>query len=106
MQRARAPRSRVKHGLALAAERAGRLKLNGRLRGYSPLSRLLELEGLVLGATGKRALWRALREVDDESLRSIDLVSLERRADAQLAELEQHRLEAARLVAAAEPRSG
>ncbi len=60
----------------------------------------------MLGATGKRALWRALREVDDESLRSIDLVSLERRADAQLAELEQHRLEAARLVAAAEPRSG
>lgn len=47
------------------AERAGRLKLNGRLRGYSPLSRLLEVEGLAIGVEGKRRLWVALHAVAD-----------------------------------------
>jgi hypothetical protein len=36
------------------------LKLNGQLRGYSPLSRLDELELLQIGVAGKRRLWRAL----------------------------------------------
>ena len=36
--------SRLKIGLARAAERAARLKLNGRALGYSPLSRVIELE--------------------------------------------------------------
>ena len=39
---------------------SGRLKPNGQLTGYSPLSRLVELEGLSLGITGKLGLWRAL----------------------------------------------
>ena len=34
------------------AEKAGRLKLNGSLLTYSPLSRLVELEGLSLGVEG------------------------------------------------------
>jgi hypothetical protein len=93
-----APRSRLKAGLAVAAERAGRLKLNGRLLGYSPLSRLLELEALSLGITGKRALWRALRLVDDPRLREFDFAALEARADDQLARLQASRLEAARVA--------
>ena len=47
MQRLGVRRSRVKPALALAAERAGRLKPNGRLASYSPLSRFEELEFLV-----------------------------------------------------------
>jgi hypothetical protein len=43
-----------------AAEKLGRLKLNGQLTGYSPLSRQLELEILYVGITGKMRLWRAL----------------------------------------------
>ena len=40
-------------------EKAGRLKLNGQLKGYSPLPRLVELEGLALGVTAKLASgWR------------------------------------------------
>src|SRR5690606_28825346 len=34
---------------ALIGERLGRLKMNGRVRGYSPLSRVLEIEGLMAG---------------------------------------------------------
>ena len=95
-------RSPIKPVLARAFERIGRLKLNGRLTSYSPLSRVLELEGLVMGVTGKRALWRALRELDAElpPLGGFDLDALERRADAELAELERHRLDAARLALA------
>lgn len=53
-------RSRVKEMLALVAERVGRLKMNGRMRGYSPLSRVLELDMLLAGIDSKRTLWRAL----------------------------------------------
>ena len=39
--------------MAWSAEKFGRLKLNGQLSGYSPLSRLEELEILALVAEGK-----------------------------------------------------
>jgi hypothetical protein len=100
-------KSRFKRTLALALERVGRLKLNGQLTGYSPLSRLVELEGLALGVAGKRALWVALQEVagTEPRLREFDFDLLRRRAEEQLAGLERHRLEAARLAFAA-PRAG
>ena len=53
--------SRAKAALAWAGERAGRLKPNGQLTGYSPLSRVLELEALSVGIAGKLALWRSSR---------------------------------------------
>ena len=89
---------KVKSGMGWAAEKAGRLKLNGQLTGYSPLSRLWEIEGLVLGVTGKRSLWRSLKQVAEKDPRVavIDLDRLEKRAQAQLEELERHRLEAAK----------
>ena len=40
---------RLKAAAAWGGEKLGRLKLNGQLRGYSPLSRVVELEGLALG---------------------------------------------------------
>jgi len=57
------PRDQVKNALAWGAERAGRFKLNGQLTGYSPLSRVVELEGLITGISGKISLWRALLEL-------------------------------------------
>lgn len=54
------PVDRAKIALGWTAEKVGRLKPNGRLRGYSPLGRLLELEGLLAGVHAKQALWRAL----------------------------------------------
>jgi hypothetical protein len=96
--------SRLKQALALALERMGRLKLNGQLTGYSPLSRLVELEGLALGVTGKRALWIALQEITgtEPRLREFDFDELRRRAEEQLAGLERLRIEAARLALAVE----
>jgi len=55
--------SRVKDAPAWIGEKLGRLKLNGRITGYSPLSRLLELEGLFLGLSGQIRLWNALGTV-------------------------------------------
>ena len=50
-------RTTPKSAGAWTAEKFGRLKPNGQLTGYSPLSRLVELEGLKLGITGKLGLW-------------------------------------------------
>jgi hypothetical protein len=86
---------------AWAAEKIGRLKLNGQLTGYSPLSRLVELEGLHMGITGKRAMWATLDQVMGAGVPGLDFVELRRRAERQAAEVEEHRLEAAQ--AALEP---
>jgi hypothetical protein len=87
---------RLKAAAAWGGERLARLKLNGQLRGYSPLSRVVELEGLVLGVTGKRALWVTLGGLarDRPVLVAEELVRLRRRAESQLAGLETHRLQA------------
>jgi hypothetical protein len=79
------------------AEKLGRFKLNGRLVGYSPLSRVIELEALALGVTGKLALWRALEDLAAEhpDLVSFDLRGLIERAKRQRDELEVLRREAA-----------
>jgi len=47
------------------AERAGRLKANGRIVRRSPLAPMLELELLRLGVEGKVAGWRTLRRLAD-----------------------------------------
>jgi hypothetical protein len=57
---------RKKLVVAWAGEKAGRLKPNAQLVGYSPLSPLIELEVLSLGIEGKRMLWIALKAVADE----------------------------------------
>lgn len=78
---------RLKPAAMRVAERLGRLKLNGRLRGYSPLSRLLELEILEAGVAGKRRLWRALDEGAGERLAALDLAALDERAGEQIRRL-------------------
>ena len=47
--------SKTKEAVAGVGEKVGRLKLNGQIRGYSPLSRVLELEALAVGVPGS---WR------------------------------------------------
>lgn len=78
------------------AEKLGRLKLNGRLRGYSPLSRVVEIEALALGVHAKLALWRALQTLEPlpAPLASAGLPELAARAERQMAGLEEHRLRA------------
>ena len=88
----------LKDAAAWLGEKVGRLKLNGQLVGYSDLSRLVELDGLALGITGKLALWRGLKEADIPAIRAtgVDLAALEERARKQRDELEDYRLRAAR----------
>lgn len=88
--------SKVKDGALWAAEKAGRLKPNNRLTGYSPLSRVIELEGLVIGVTGKLALWRSLAQLGDERLAEFDLAALAAGAESQRERIEGLRVRAVR----------
>jgi hypothetical protein len=93
----------VKQAAGWGLEKVGRLKLNGRLAGYSPLSRLVEVEGLWVGVEGKLSLWRSLLAVADEDSR-LDrsrLRELEGRAEEQLRRLDEHRGPVARDALAA-----
>jgi hypothetical protein len=83
--------SRIKQAAAVLAERAGRLKLNGTLVRRSPLSGLVELEGLGLLLEGSRALWRALERAGAVS----DAAARAERAERLLVRTESLRLDAA-----------
>jgi hypothetical protein len=97
MQRLSVRLDRIKTTLAWGVEKAGRFKLNGQLLGYSPLSRLEEIETLSLGVEGKLALWRALQAThgSDPRLAAIDLDELIGRARSQRRRLERQRVRAA-----------
>ena len=86
---------RIKVAGGWTAEKFGRLKLNGQLKGYSPLSRLVELEGLHLGISGKLELWRMLKQTAEGRLRSVDLDELIKRAESQRRRLAPYRKAAA-----------
>lgn len=97
---------RAKQVGAWIAEKLGRLKLNGRLLGYSPLSRVEELEALRLGITGKRALWRTLLRLAprEERLSTAELERLLERAESQLRTIEEcHAAAVADAFAVGEP---
>lgn len=78
-------RNVFKEGAALAAERVGRLKLNGRLFHYSPLSRLEELELFEASASANAALWETLQALSDHEPRldPAQLATRHHRAKAQ-----------------------
>lgn len=80
--------SRLKNGLAVAAEKVGRLKLNGRLVRRSPLSTLVELEVLETGIFGKRSLWTSLAALEHPRLAAFDFAALVERAESQIAVVE------------------
>ncbi|MEX2107507.1 MAG: hypothetical protein WD827_01315 [Solirubrobacterales bacterium] len=98
MDRLGAGQSKFKPAAAVLGERLGRLKLNGRLWGYSPLSRLDELELLQIGVVGKRRLWRALEHTHADDLSDFELGALAERATGQLRRLEALHLKAASLA--------
>ena len=88
---------RAKLAAAWVGERLGRLKPNAQLRGYSPLSPLIELDVLLVGITGKLHLWTALAEVAGEH--DLDLARLKEltaRAGAQRSAVEERRVTVAR----------
>jgi predicted DNA-binding ribbon-helix-helix protein len=81
--------STVKQITALAAERLGRLKLNGRAVRTSPLSVLVELEGLIGAVSMKRQLWATLGTLAARGpRRDTELEALIERADDQRTRLQ------------------
>lgn len=98
MDRLGVGQSKLKPLAAVLGERLGRLKLNGQLWGYSPLSRLDELELLQIGVVGKRRLWRALEHTHAGELPGFDFGALAERATEQLRQLEALHLKAAALA--------
>ena len=96
MDRLGVKQDRLKRTAGFVGEKLGRLKPNAHLIGYSPLSRVVELEVLSLGIEGKLGLWRALlhRVPDDERFDPDELAALIERAERQRTDLEPYRLRA------------
>jgi hypothetical protein len=94
--------SRWKIAAALTAEQLGQLKINGRLRRYSPLSRLADLELLIAAILTKESLWQTLTVVAEHrpELGRFDFDDLQRRALDQRMQLEAHRAATARAALA------
>ena len=91
MERVGARMRRWRQAGAALGELVSRVKPNGKLFSYSPLSRVLELEGMIIGVSGKLQLWRSLLETRSDDSR-LDVTALERlrgRAEEQRRELEQ-----------------
>jgi hypothetical protein len=81
---------------AWVGEKVGRLKPNAQLRGYSPLSPLVELEALSLGIEGKRLLWISLQGIAaDHGLAPERFSDLAARASDQRSRVEAFRVEVA-----------
>jgi hypothetical protein len=101
MERLGIDRAKVKQAMGGAVEKLSRLRLHDAVTGDSDLSRLMELEALDIGVTGKLALWRTLQELaaTDSRLAEADLDTLIKRARAQLQQIEEHHRETARALA-------
>jgi hypothetical protein len=90
----------IKQPLAFVGERMARLKPNGHLLRYSPLSRLEDLEALRLGVEGKMCMWRAMYELSrrEPKLNVADFEALFLQAEQQAERLERFRVQAALLA--------
>ncbi|CAM3886845.1 hypothetical protein G4177_31355 [Corallococcus sp. ZKHCc1 1396] len=86
----------LKVGGAWVVEKLSRLKLNGSWLRYSPLSRLVELEGLCVGSHGRVSMWKSLEKVaaKEPRLARFDFAFLAERAEGQLLTLQNLRLRA------------
>jgi hypothetical protein len=72
----------VKGFAATLGERIGRFKLNGQLVGRSPLSPVVELEGLIAATHARQVMWNALAERKVLDVLNLERVATERGAAA------------------------
>lgn len=82
--------SATKDAGAWVVEKLARLKLNGRVVDYSPLSRVVEFEALAVGLSGRLRLWPALKiaRQADERLAGFDFDHLLERTCQQRDDVE------------------
>ena len=97
LEKFRAPESTARKAGAWLMEKAARLKLRMDGPAGSPIERMEALEALLLGITGKRALWLALAATLGV-VEGFDFPLLARRAEEQIGAVETKRLEAARVA--------
>jgi hypothetical protein len=79
---------------AWAAEKAGRARVIMAGDELGSLGLVLTLEGLIMGVTGKKLLWRALEAAKLPQLNSYDFEELQGRADEQIKRIEAERIRA------------
>lgn len=88
--------SKIRQAGAWAAEKVGRARLiiAGDERGR--LGLVLTFEGLIMGVTGKKLLWRALAAAKLPQLNGYNFEDLQRRAEQQVERIEAERISAIR----------
>ena len=88
--------SNVRKASAWAAEKIGRARLI--IAGDEPgsLGLVLTLEGLIMGVTGKKGMWRALAAAKLPQLNGYNFEQLEHLAEQQIQKIEAERIRAAR----------
>lgn len=94
MRSLRIEESDVRKAGAWVAEKAGRARLI--IAGDEPgsLGLVLTLDGLIMGVTGKKLLWRALAAANLPQLNGYDFEELQRRAEQQIERIEAERMRA------------
>jgi hypothetical protein len=88
--------SKMRQAGAWVAEKVGRARLI--IAGDEPgsLGLVLTLEGLIMGVTGKKLLWRALAAAKLPRLNTYNFEQLQRRAEHQVERIEAERISAIR----------
>ncbi len=86
--------SNVRKAGAWVAEKAGRARLI--IAGDEPgrLGLVLTLEGIIMGVTGKKLMWRSLVAANLTQLYGCDFEELQRRAEQQIERIEAERMRA------------
>ena len=88
--------SKMRQAGAWVAEKIGRARLIIAGDGRGSLGLLLTLEGLIMGVTGKKLLWRTLAAAKLPPLNTYNFESLQRRAEQQVERIEAERISAIR----------
>src|SRR6266446_1388803 len=97
--------SKVRQAGAWAAEKVGRARLMIAGDEQGSLGLVLTLEGLIMGVTGKKLMWRALSGANLPRLNSYNFEQLQRRAEQQVERIEAERISAVSQTFAAAIRS-
>jgi hypothetical protein len=84
--------SNVRKAGAWVAEKVGRARLMIADDERDSLGLVLTLEGLIMGVTGKKLMWRALAAANLPQLNGRDLKELQHRAEQQIERIEAERI--------------
>jgi hypothetical protein len=94
MRTLRVEESKMRQAGAWAAEKVGRARLMIAGDEQGRLGLVLTLEGLIMGVTGKKLMWRAVAAAKLPRLRSYNFEELQHRAEQQIERIEAERLRA------------